>query len=214
MEKVCESVCDRRSIMIFDKTLSLLLLFALLPVFLIILLSIKIEGLLIPSSKGPVFYFEKRISKGKEFDLIKFRTIKDCILISLRNRFGNTLSIKKLESNSNNFTTVGSFLIFFYLDELPQLLNIIKGDISFVGPRPYPIKDYYEELRRGILRKKLIRCGLTGLYQIHKGQGLSDVELDNEYIKKYREMSWHKLIAFDIHIIFKSIKMLFKGGGL
>lgn len=107
---------------IFDLTVSLISLIILSPVFLIIMLLLWLD------SKGPVFYLQKRVGLNHhEFDLFKFRTM----------RVGSDkLGLLTVGNRDNRITRIGYYLRKYKADELPQLLNILKGDMSFVGPRP------------------------------------------------------------------------------
>ncbi len=131
---------------LFDFTVSLILLVIFSPIMLIIAIAIKLD------SKGPIFYKQKRVTKGlKEFNLIKFRTMK----VGADKQGFLTVGMK-----DPRVTRVGYFLRKYKLDELPQLINVLKGDMSLVGPRPELMhrvvklppeqKIYYEKYLPGI----------------------------------------------------------------
>lgn len=197
-----------------DKALSGIMMLLYSPVFLAIAILIKLSGIFYPEDSGPVFRYEYRISKGKKFKFYKFRFIKQKILISegrirLRDR------AKTLEKDIY-CTAVGRYLKKIYFDELPQLYNIWRGEMSWVGPRPFPVDDYENDLRKGDVRKKVIIAGLTGLVQINKGSEIkrSDVELDNEYIRKSRELNSYELWLYDMQIMLKTLWVIVQGKGL
>ncbi|WP_298555641.1 sugar transferase [uncultured Algibacter sp.] len=133
---------------LFDITFSVIGLILLFPILLLIAILIKID------SKGPVLFIQERVGKNnKDFNIYKFRTMR-------------VLSDKKglltLGNNDSRITRIGFFLRRFKIDEFPQLINIIKGDMSFVGPRPelrYYVNFYNEE---DMLIFK-VRPGITGL---------------------------------------------------
>ena len=172
--------------------------------------------LILPPSKGPILLSEPRGSEGRVFGIPKFRIIRmDAYRrVSKEQKY---LHIKPMERVPENLTTVGGFLKKFYLDELPQLFSILKGDMSFVGPRPWPLEPYYDELERGILRKKLIRPGLTGLVQANKGNPDSHDEwtLDYVYIgfMASSRSGWVKL-GLDLKVLFWSLKTVLQAKGL
>lgn len=209
-----EQVKIRLSKRIFDILLSALLLSLTFPLSLIIILAILIEGLVVAESGGSPFYVEIRISKGEPFGLIKFRIFKvRAILEEIR---PGILTTKEVENKPENLTHVGKYLKKYGLDELPQLLNILMGDMSFVGPRPRPIREYQSELKDGIYYRKVIRAGLTGLAQIRKGIPRSfeeDIAKDAEYVEKSRRLSALQLLKLDIWIIFRTIRVVIKGTG-
>lgn len=133
---------------IFDIICSIILLILLLPVFIILSVWIKLD------SKGPVFYRQIRITKfGKEFKIFKFRT-----MITNADKIGTLVTIK----NDNRITKVGKLIRKSRLDELPQLINILLGDMTFVGTRPEVKKyvDYYTEEMYATL---LMPAGVTSL---------------------------------------------------
>lgn len=176
--------------------LSLLALIVLSPVFLVISISIKVN------SKGPVFFLQERLGKnGKVFKIIKFRT-----MIVNAEHIGDGLKIKS--ENDNRITKVGKILRKTSLDELPQLINVIKGDMSIVGPRPpvtyYPHKfDEYSEKQK---KRFEVRPGITGLAQIRVRNSASwdeRIEIDVEYVKKVT-------FTQDVIIVLKTIMQVLK----
>lgn len=184
-----------------------------LPLFIFIALIIKITGILNPVDNGQIFRHEIRVSEGKPFKFYKFRLIKQNMLeggnfIRFRDR------AKTLEKNTYG-TFVGNYLKKWYLDEMPQFYNILRGDMSWVGPRPFHIDDYNEDVKKGDFRKKVIRAGLTGVVQIHKGDptSASDVVLDNEYIRICRSLNPVNLWFYDMKIILKTFKVIIQGKG-
>ena len=201
----------------FDKFLVMVMLLVLAPIWILIFVLSKLNGLFCPSDRGPIFYRIERVSHGETFWLIKFRTVKMASIDQLLAKHGRIDDIKSLERESVNLTWLGNFLKKFYLDELPQFSNILKGELSFVGPRPYPLDAYRKELEQGITRKKVARAGLTGLVQIDKSKCKSfaeEVGLDEQYIRKVRTASWLGLFFFDLKILLRSLFVLAKGEGL
>ena len=199
-----------------DVALSLGLVLLLSPVMVLIAVGILLEGLVRPASRGPIFLSEPRGSEGRIFRIPKFRIIRMDVFrrISAEQKY---LHIKPMERVPENLTTVGSFLKKFYLDELPQLFSILRGEMSFVGPRPWPLEPYYDELEQGILRKKLIRPGLTGLVQASKGNPNPRDEwtLDYAYIgfMASSRSGWVKL-GLDLKILFWSLRTVLQAKGL
>ncbi len=199
-----------------DVALSLVLLLLFSPLIVLIVAMILLEGLVRPACRGPVFLSEPRGSEGGVFRIPKFRIIR----MEAYRRISSEqkhLHIKPMERVPENLTTVGRLLKKVYLDELPQLFSILKGDMSFVGPRPWPLEPYYEELERGILRKKLVRPGLTGLVQANKGNPDSPDEwtLDYAYVgfMASSRSGWVKL-GFDVKVLFWSIRTVLQAQGL
>lgn len=169
---------------------SSLLLFLLTPLFVIIAITIKAE------SKGPVFFTQKRGGKdGKHFLIYKFRTMYKA----------NVDVHKVLVDNDPRITKVGNFLRKTSLDELPQLINILKGDMSFIGPRPTVTgqTDNYNEYQ---MQRLQLKPGVTGWAQI-SGRNLltwdEKIDLDIEYIQK-------KSLKLDLYILMKTFVKVFK----
>jgi lipopolysaccharide/colanic/teichoic acid biosynthesis glycosyltransferase len=200
----------------FDKMGTLLVIVVLSPLLLLIALAIKFNGLLHPEDRGPVIYKETRVSQGRIFDLYKFRVLKTAVIEAAWHEKGYHHA-KPLERCEDSQTRVGRWLQRWYLDEVPQVFNILKGDMSLVGPRPWPVSQYREELARGIYRKQLLRPGLTGLVQVHKdelGAMGGDRALDETYIEACRTLGPVQLLLFDLRVIADTFMILAKGQGL
>jgi exopolysaccharide biosynthesis polyprenyl glycosylphosphotransferase len=160
---------------------------------------------------GPVFYQAWRVGKkGRKFVCYKFRTmlqnadaLKDS-LGHLNEREGATFKI----ANDPRITRVGRFLRKYSLDELPQLWNVLKGDMSLVGPRPHPVDDY-EQYDLEHLRRLDVTPGLTGLWQVTARQDPSfekNVVLDLEYIENWS-------LRMDLAILFRTLAVVVAGSG-
>lgn len=201
---------------VFDIALSLLLLILLSPLLITILLALAVDSLLVRRDRGPFFLGEPRGSEGRVFRLPKFRIIKMEAFERI-SREQKYLHIKEMEGEEENLTVVGRILKKFYMDELPQFFSILKGDMSFVGPRPWPLEPYYEEIEKGILRKKLIRPGLTGLVQANKGVegGPDEWTLDYAYIGFMGSpRSGFSKLGLDLRILRRSLRTLLEAKGL
>jgi lipopolysaccharide/colanic/teichoic acid biosynthesis glycosyltransferase len=199
---------------LFDKFLAISILALTLPVSLVIVMAIKLNGLLDQDDRGPIFYSEERVSQGKAFKLFKFRILKVKAIdeqIIKQKRMP-----KAVENQPGNLTRVGKVLKKTGLDEIPQFWNILKGDMSFVGPRPKPITEYEEEIGKGIYRRKVIRAGLSGPAQVMKGTNRTyedELQADFDYIKKCQTLPSWKILLFDLSILWRTIKVLLKMTG-
>ncbi|MGL4694354.1 sugar transferase [Enterococcus larvae] len=181
---------------ILDIFFALFLGLILSPILLAIAILIKIN------SKGPVLFLQERVGKNKTvFKICKFRT-----MITDAEKSGDGLFV--FSENDNRITKVGKFLRKTSLDELPQLINVLKGEMSFIGPRPpvcyhpYKIEEYPSEfdLRFTVLP------GITGLAQIKLRNGAvwdERMRVDNEYVR-------HLSFFEDVSIFFKTIVTVFK----
>jgi lipopolysaccharide/colanic/teichoic acid biosynthesis glycosyltransferase len=180
----------------FDILVSFTALFFLSPLFLLIALLIRIE------SRGPIFYISKRAGRGYNiFDFYKFRTMfcgadRQIDELSHLNQYAES-DIKKpfffKISNDPRVTRIGAFLRKTSLDELPQLLNVLIGDMSLVGNRPLPLYEAATLTTDECAQRFLAPAGMTGLWQIKKrGREEMTIEerisLDIDYAKKYNFM--------------------------
>jgi len=175
---------------ILDISISLAAVVILLPVFAVIVIAIKI------SSKGPAVFKQERAGKnGKSFMFYKFRTMKLDV-----DPFGPSPK----SGEDPRLTKVGMFLREYSLDELPQLFNVLKGDMSIVGPRPLYVSQM-SEWNEQQKKRLLVKPGLTGLAQI-SGRGEltreEKLELDVEYVETASFLADIKIILATIAQVF------------
>lgn len=191
---------------IFDFLFSLIAIILFSPIFLIISIMIKIDD-----PKGTVIYVSDRVGKdGKIFKFYKFRSMctdadtKYSDLLCTNETGGPTFKMK----DDPRVTRVGKFIRKTSLDELPQLFNIIKGDMSFIGPRP-PMLREVESYPDYPMERLSVLGGLSCYWQI-MGRSSIDfkgmIELDLKYIKE-------RSIITDVKILFLTIPAVFKGDG-
>ena len=175
---------------LFDVVLSLLAIVLLLPVFAVITIAIRV------SSKGPAIFKQERAGKnGRPFVFYKFRAMKVGV-----EPFGPSPK----SGEDPRLTKVGRFLREHSLDELPQLFNILKGDMSIVGPRPLYVSQMAEWNERQ-KKRLLVKPGLTGLAQV-SGRGELTKEEKLELDVKYVETAG---LSTDIKIILATIAQMF-----
>lgn len=160
-----------------------------------------VEAVIDPASRGPVFFVEARMSRGRTIPLLKFRILNRATLDALGD--GPT-HIKGIEGTE--VTRVGRVLRDWYLDELPQIINIARGDMFFIGTRPWPLAQAEAEVANGQLRKFEMPAGLIGPVQSYKGvHSPSELQLDNEYWEAFTTWSWRELLVLDWQIVRRSI---------
>ena len=193
-----------------DRCFSWVLLMLASPLITLIACCMWIEGLFFKNSRGPVFYREKRISRGKPFTLHKFRTLTTSALQKAETED----SVWFVQFDKKNTTIMGKILIQCYLDEMPQLLNIYLGQMSFVGPRPHVLPIYDEELSEGYIALKYLKGGITGPAQVSKGKVKKLMPLSEEYLKLCQSYGPFKLLKYDLGIMWKSVFKLMKAEGL
>lgn len=197
-----------------DKSVALALIALFSPVFVIAILSMALDMRLHPSSKGPWLYRERRITRGRQFDILKFRVLRADVLAQMEQ---TGLFARRYERDVNNLTWAGRYVLKkWYLDELPQLFNVLKGDMSLVGPRPWPLAKFEEQVARGVTYRKTIRAGWTGPAQLQKGKPnpQNAAKLDQEYIERCRTWSGWRLWRYDLKVLYETIKVTMEGKGL
>ena len=196
----------------FDIVVSSLLLVMFSPLFLVVAIAIKLE------SEGPVFFRHRRSLGAGDgaFDFLKFRSMHDHAdtakdsLLGLNESDGALFKIK----DDPRLTRVGRVIRKFSIDELPQLVNVLKGDMSLVGPRPLPVSDYTrldqnDHVGGYVHLRSKVKPGMTGLWQVsgRSNLGFRDmVMLDLYYIE-------NQTILFDLEILAQTVPVVLFGRG-
>ena len=146
--------------LVLDKTLSAALLIVLSPVFAFLLVAMGLDALLRQRDRGPWLYREPRVSRGREFDLLKFRTLRRDVLDEIDPAESHA---RLHEADETNLTWAGRRLLKpRYLDELPQIWNVFRGDMSLVGPRPWPPAMVATQVEKGFTYRNEFVAGWTG----------------------------------------------------
>ena len=191
---------------VFDFVASLLGLIILSPLFLLIAIAIKVED-----PKGAVFYSQTRLGRGEvPFKMYKFRSMvsnADELLEKLLKDNEIDGAMFKMQDDPR-VTKIGRFIRKYSIDELPQLLNVLQGSMSLVGPRP-PLPREVEEYSDYDKQRLAVKPGCTGLWQatVRNSVGFDEmVKLDLTYISK-------RSVAFDVYILFKTVVIMFKPNG-
>lgn len=184
---------------IFDVIVSLIMLIILLPVFIILGIAIKID------SKGPVFFRQERITQyGKTFRIFKFRT-----MVNNAEKLGTQVTV----GNDSRITRVGSFIRNCRLDEISQLLNILTGDMTFVGTRP-EVKKYVDHYIKEMMATLLLPAGVTSLASIYYKDEAELLEKSENPDKTYIEDILPEKMKYNLQSIEKfnfieDIKIMF-----
>jgi exopolysaccharide biosynthesis polyprenyl glycosylphosphotransferase len=191
---------------VIDVVGSAVLLVALAPLFAVVAWLIRKD------SPGPVFFTQERIGFNKRpFRLIKFRTMvegadhQQSTLEHLNEAAGPVFKIK----SDPRVTRVGKFLRRFSIDELPQLVNVLKGDMSLVGPRPLPLRDFDRFDTQWHKRRLSVKPGMTCLWQVNGRSNITFdhwVQMDLEYIDNWS-------LGLDMKILLKTIPAILRGSG-
>ncbi|NNU16589.1 undecaprenyl-phosphate glucose phosphotransferase [Parvularcula sp. ZS-1/3] len=182
-----------------DRVLGFLMLLALLPVMLICAIAVKLD------SKGPVFFVQRRQGMaGDVFPIIKFRSMKV---------MEDGDDVQQATKDDDRITKVGGFLRKTSLDELPQLFNVLKGEMSLVGPRPHALKhdEYYSALIKDYAARHRVKPGMTGWAQVNGFRGETNepekmeqrLRYDLEYIENWS-------LWFDLRVLIKTVKAVAK----
>jgi lipopolysaccharide/colanic/teichoic acid biosynthesis glycosyltransferase len=193
-----------------DRLAAGVVIIVLSPLIIGVTVAIKVEGLMDPNAQGPIFRKELRVSAGEEFMIYKFRVLNQFA----QKEIEPYKSRKPLEKKKENVTRVGSWILKYYLDELPQVFNIFKGEMSFVGPRPLDIDTHQRGFGQNQEALTLLRGGLTGPNQSLKGTGLMSWNHSKEYLEKCRSYGPIQLLFYDLSVIGRTIKTFFEGKGI
>ena len=210
---VLNNTLQKRIKRFFDITVSILMLIVAIPfiifTYILVKLDVGVKNIFINPMKiikNPAFFRQKRIGiKGNEFEIIKFRSMK----IHDPEKFS-----KYASENDNRITSVGKFIRKTRLDELPQLINVLRGEMSFIGPRPEwnELGREYEKKIKNYKLRYAVQPGLTGWAQVMYtyGASLEDAEIKLEYDLYYIK---HQDFVMDMIIFFKTCKTVIFGKG-
>jgi lipopolysaccharide/colanic/teichoic acid biosynthesis glycosyltransferase len=172
---------------------SALALALLSPLLVGLLTAMALDMLAVPADRGGFLSRETRISRGHPFSLLKFRSARP----------------------DGSLTWAGrTFLKPWYLDELPQLLNVLHGDISLVGPRPWPPEMVQRQLDSGKDYRNRVIAGLTGAAQVTKGEGKTYEDLDLQYIERAQSLGSWALVRYDLEILRRTFAVIARRQGL
>ncbi|MFF0579262.1 sugar transferase [Streptosporangium saharense] len=188
---------------LFDRVGAGLLLVALLPLFAVLPVAVRASG------PGPVFFRQRRVGRdGVEFTIYKFRTMTTDAERRRVELTGDGQSVLFKIRNDPRITPVGAMLRRHSLDELPQLVNVLLGQMSLVGPRP-PLPEEVAQYGDDVRRRLLVKPGMTGLWQVSGRSDLSweeSVRLDLRYVENWS-------LTLDLQILWKTWSAVARGAG-
>ncbi len=191
----------------FDICCASVLLFFLSPIYLAIATCIKLD------SAGPIFFKQKRVGlHGKYFHIWKFRTMvndaeKLQAALEAKNEIKDGVLFKM--KNDPRVTKIGRFLRAYSLDELPQIFNVLLGEMSLVGPRPLPTRDVDKFHKKHFIRQEVLP-GITGLWQV---SGRSDIENFEEGVKLDMQYIENWSLWLDLKILFSTVRVVVQKSG-
>ena len=191
----------------FDLALASLLLVVTLPVLAFACIAIRLE------SSGSPIYRQRRVGRaGDEFDLLKLRTLRNDVLRGIREPGEHA---RMHEADTSKLTWSGRRVLKpWYLDELPQLLNVLRGDMTLVGPRPWPPTMVAAQVGRGVDYRLRLRAGWTGPAQVSKGEDVSFEKLDLAYVERCEHSGGLALAWYDLGILRRTLVTMLRGQGL
>ena len=186
------------------------LLVLLAPVWAAVLGAVGLDMLRCPRDRGPLFYRERRVSAGRAFELLKIRTLRRDVLAVAAGH------VRPYEADVANLTWAGRRVLKpIYMDELPQLVNVLRGDMSLVGPRPWPDELVERQVARGLDYRLRVPAGWTGVAQISKGRLEVEFEgLDLEYVALLESGSSWAVVRRDLGILASTVRTVLRGEGL
>jgi exopolysaccharide biosynthesis polyprenyl glycosylphosphotransferase len=191
---------------LFDRVGALTVLMGLAPLLAVVAVAIKV------TSSGPVLFRQVRVGRdGREFMVLKFRTMvqdAEARKANLLERNEHDGALFKIKKDPRVTPWVGEWLRRYSLDELPQLVNVMRGEMSLVGPRP-PLPEEVAQYRDDVRRRLVVRPGLTGLWQVNGRSDLTweeSVRLDLRYVENWSLM-------MDLLILWKTLAAVLSGDG-
>jgi lipopolysaccharide/colanic/teichoic acid biosynthesis glycosyltransferase len=199
---------------LFDRACALGALAATSPVFVTLFVANAVEGAFIPEHQGDFLISYKAVSKGKVFPKYKIRVIKSASIDSNAADAGDWHGFAQ-EWTPESRTYVGAIVKKLYLDELPQLFNVLMGHMSMVGPRPLAQHHYERDLAQGNVTRKLIKAGLLGPNQALKGTDrFGDPSVEYDYVEEYMKLGPVALLWHDLKIIGRCLAVMAEAKGL
>jgi exopolysaccharide biosynthesis polyprenyl glycosylphosphotransferase len=190
---------------LFDRVMALTALLLLSPLLLAFALAIRLHD------QGPALFTQTRVGKdGRVFRIYKFRTMvvdAEARLAELQARNEHDGVLFKMRRDPR-ITAIGVYLRKYSIDELPQLLNVVRGEMSLVGPRP-ALPDETARYADHVRRRLVVKPGLTGMWQVNGRSDLSwedSVRLDLRYVENWS-------FALDLQILWKTIAVILNGSG-
>ena len=192
-----------------DMAISSAMLVGLAPVGAVVLGAVGLDMLRCPRDRGRLLYRERRVSRGRSFDLLKFRTLREDVLVEADGH------VRPYESDLANLTWAGRRILKpMYLDELPQLWNVLRGEMSLVGPRPWPPELVDRQLARGIDYRLRVPAGWTGPAQVAKGRARDYEQLDLAYVELLETRSGWDVVRHDVGVLRETVRTMLRGEGL
>jgi lipopolysaccharide/colanic/teichoic acid biosynthesis glycosyltransferase len=194
---------------LLDFVVSAFLLVVLSPVVAVVLIAYAFDVLLQPRDRGPLLYSEPRVSQGRTFGLLKFRTLRADVLMKAGGH------ARPLEADPVNLTWLGRRILKpWYVDEVPQLWNVLRGDLSLVGPRPWPPPLVEQQRAEGLTYRDEVPAGLTGLAQLTKGSDRPYADFDLQYVERLSTLGGWALLRYDLEILAGTVRVIARGQGL
>ena len=192
-----------------DVAVSGSLLVLLAPVWVAVLGAVGLDMLRCPRDRGPLLYREPRVSAGRPFRLLKFRTLRRDVLAVAAGH------VRPYEADLANLTWAGRRVLKpVYLDELPQLVNVLRGDMSLVGPRPWPAELVERQVARGVDYRLRVPAGWTGAAQVSKGLDAQFEQLDLDYVALLENGSARAVVCRDLGLLRRTVRTMLRGEGL
>jgi lipopolysaccharide/colanic/teichoic acid biosynthesis glycosyltransferase len=198
---------------VLDESIAIVLLVVLSPVFAFLFVAMGLDMILRRDDRGPWLYRESRISRGREFGLLKFRTLRCDVLAGMTGESHARL----LEADTSNLTWAGRRILKpWYLDELPQLWNVLRGDMSLVGPRPWPPSMVAAQVAKGLTYRNDFVAGWTGPAQVQKGaiETSAYAELDVAYVDACSRSPALRVVREDLRLLWRTAIVMARGEGL